>query len=90
MFTVTLTGARLVPLAPILASAGFYPAAPLPMPANSTQTAWSTLTNITGLTAGVTRLGDELSLLYNAQTIASSVFASVVDWVWNGSAFDGS
>jgi hypothetical protein len=88
--TVTLTGARLVPLAPILASAGFYPAAPLPMPANSTQTAWSTLTNITGLTAGVTRLGDELSLLYNAQTIASSVFASVVDWVWNGSAFDGS
>jgi hypothetical protein len=88
--TVTLTGARLVPLAPILASAGFYPVAPLPVPANSTQTAWATLTNITGLTAGVTRLGDELSLLYNAQTIASSVFASVVDWAWNGSAFDGS
>jgi hypothetical protein len=88
--TVTLTGARLVPLAPALASAGFYPAAPLPLPANSTQTAWATLTNITGLTAGVTRLGDELSLLYNAQTIAGSAFASVVDWVWNGSAFDGS
>ena len=88
--TVTLTAAALVPLGPILASAGFYPVTPLPLPANSTQTAWATFTNVTGLTAGVTRLGDELSLLYNAQTIASSAFASIVDWVWNGTAFDGS
>ena len=85
-----LTQAPLVPLGPVLASAGFYPASPLPLPANSTQTAWATFTNITGLVSGTTRLGDELSLLYNAETIASSVFASVVDWVWNGSAFDGS
>ncbi len=88
--TVRLTQAPLVPLGPVLASAGFYPASPLPLPANSTQTAWATFTNITGLVSGTTRLGDELSLLYNAETIASSVFASVVDWVWNGSAFDGS
>ncbi len=88
--TVTLTAAALVPLGPILASAGFYPAAPLPLPANAAQTGWATLTNVTGLTAGVTRLGDELSLLYNAQTIAGSVFAPVVDWVWNGTAFSGS
>jgi IPT/TIG domain len=88
--TVKLTHASLVPLAPILAGAGFYPASPLPLPANSMQTGWATLTNVTGLVAGVTRLGDELSLLYNAETIASSSFASVVDWVWNGSAFDGS
>lgn len=88
--TVTLTGASLIPLAPILAKAGFYPASPLPLPANSTQTAWARFTNVTGLTAGVTRLGDELSLLYDAETIAGSVFASALDWVWNGSAFDGS
>ncbi len=88
--TVKLTQASLVPLGPVLASAGFYPASPLPLPANSTQTAWAAFSNITGLVAGVTRLGDELSLLYTAETIAGSVFAPVVDWVWNGSAFDGS
>jgi len=87
--TVKLTQASLVPLGPVLASAGFYPASPLPLPANSTQTAWATFSNITGLVAGVTRLGDELSLLYSAETIAGSVFAPVVDWVWNGSEFDG-
>jgi hypothetical protein len=87
---VTLTAASLIPLGPVLAGAGFYPASPLPVPANSTQAAWATLTNITGLIAGVTRLGDELSLLYSAETIAGSAFASVVDWVWNGTAFDGS
>ena len=86
--TVQLTNAHLVPLGPVLAAAGFYPASPLPVPANSTQTAWATFTNVTGLVAGVTRLGDELSLLYNAETIASSVFASVVDRVWSGSKFD--
>ena len=88
--TVTLTNAPLLPLGPVLAGAGFYPAAPLPLPANSTQTAWARFTNITGLVAGATRLGDELSLLYSAETISDSVFASVLDWVWDGSAFDGS
>lgn len=87
--TVTLTHARLVPLGPALAAAGFYPGSPLPLPANNTQTAWATFTNVTGLVSGTTRLGDELSLLYSAETIASSVFASIVDWVWNGSKFDG-
>ena len=87
--TVTLTQARLVPLGPALAAAGFYPASPLPIPANSTQTAWATFTNVTGLVAGSTRLGDELSLLYSPDTVASSVFASILDWVWNGSTFNG-
>ena len=87
--TITLTQARLVPLGPPLAAAGFYPASPLPIPANSTQTAWATFTNVTGLVSGSTRLGDELSLLYSPDTVASSVFASILDWVWNGSKFAG-
>jgi hypothetical protein len=87
--TVTLTQARLVPLGPPLAAAGFYPASPLPIPENNTQTAWATFTNVTGLVSGSTRLGDELSLLYSPDTVASSVFASIMDWVWNGSNFDG-
>jgi hypothetical protein len=85
--TTALVNASLVPLAPILAVAGFYPASPLPQPANTTQTAWALLTNVTGLVAGTTRVGDELSLLYNAQTIVNSTLASITDWVWDGSAF---
>ncbi len=85
--TVTLNNASFVLLAPILATAGFYPATPLPVPANNAQTAWAKLTNVTGLIAGTTHLGDELSLLYNAQTIANSVFASMLGTVWNGTTF---
>ena len=86
---VTLAQARLVPLRQALAAAGFYPASPLPIPTNSTQTAWATFTNVTGLVSGSTRLGDELSLLYSAETIASSVFASILDQVWDGLKFGG-
>lgn len=86
---VELPTGTLVAVAPVLAGAGFYPASPLPVPANNTQTAWARFTNITGLVPGVTRLGDELSALYNPQTVATSVFAGVVDWVWNGTAFTG-
>ena len=85
--TVLLTSAHLLPLGPVLASAGFYPTTPLPLPANNTQTAWARYTNITGLIAGTTQLGDELSLLCSAETISGSVFASVLDWIWNGSTF---
>ncbi len=87
--TVSLTGVSFVPVAPILATAGFYPASPLPMPANNTDNAWATFTNITGLVSGVTKLGDELSLLYNAETIANSAFAAIAGRLWNGTAFAG-
>jgi hypothetical protein len=87
--TVALTSASFVLVAPILATAGFYPASPLPMPANNTQTSWAVFTNITGLVSGVTQLGDELSLLYDAETIANSAFAAILDWVWNGTTFAG-
>jgi hypothetical protein len=75
-------------LAPTLANAGYYPAAtPIPIPTNSTVTSWAWLTNTTGLVAGRTELGDELSLLYRQDQIASSVFASMLTWTWNGTAF---
>ncbi len=88
--TVALSNASFVPAAPILATAGFYPPSPLPMPANNTQTGWATLTNVTGLANGVTKLGDELSLLFNQETIANSIFAGILDWVWNGTTFASS
>ena len=59
------------------------------MPSNNTDNAWAAFTNITGLVSGVTKLGDELSLLYNAETIANSAFAAIAGWLWNGTAFAG-
>jgi hypothetical protein len=74
-------------VAPTLANAGYYPAFPLPIPANNTATSWAWLTNTTGLIAGHTELGDELSLLYRQDQIANSVFASMLTWTWNGTQF---
>ncbi|MGO9931209.1 MAG: IPT/TIG domain-containing protein [Steroidobacteraceae bacterium] len=84
---VQLNQVQFVPLAPILAAAGYYSAAPFPVPANSSQTSWAWLTNTTGLVAGVTMLGDELSLLYRQDQIAGSAFAAMLTWTWNGTAF---
>lgn len=80
-------GSSYIFIGPILAVAGFYPVSPIPIPANSTVHNWAWLNNTTGLVAGTTELGDELSLLYRQDQIASSVLASMVGWTWNGSAF---
>jgi hypothetical protein len=82
-----LNDVQFVPLAPILAAAGYYSALPFPVPANTTQTGWTWLTNTTGLVAGVTLLGDELSLLYRQDQIAASAFGAMLTWAWNGTAF---
>jgi hypothetical protein len=84
---VQLDNVEYVPLAAILATAGFYSPSPLPVPANSAQTAWTMLANITGLVAGGTTLGEELSLLYRQDQIAASAFAAMLTWTWNGSTF---
>lgn len=84
---VTINNGTYVPIAPVLAGAGFYQPSPPPQPASNTSTSWAHFTNITGLVTGVTKLGDELSLLYNVSDIASSVFASSLSRVWNGTKF---
>ncbi len=84
---VPVTQVSVVPIAPILAAAGYYSSAPFPVPANSTVTSWAQLVNTTGLVAGQTELGDELSLLYRQDQIAGSVFAAMLTWKWNGAAF---
>lgn len=83
----TLSGAKLVYVAPYLADVGFYPASPMPAPATSADKAWARFTNVTGLVPGVTKFGDELSLLYPTNIIAGSVFAGCLNWVWDGSQF---
>ena len=85
---VQITNASFLPLAPILANAGYFPASPLPLPATSLATpTWARLANTSGLVAGVTKLGDELTLLYRQDQIVNSVFASMLGWTWNGTAF---
>lgn len=87
----TLTGASFVMLNPVLAAAGFYPAAPLPQPANNKAgSGWNHFTNVTGLISGVTKLGDELSLLYSPGALNGSSFATMLGWVWDGQKFSGS
>jgi hypothetical protein len=70
-----------------MAAAGFYQSVPPPQPANVSAVDWARFTNVTGLVAGVTRLGDELSLLYATNEVAASVFAGQLHWKWNGTAF---
>jgi len=84
---IALASAKLVYLAPVMANAGFYPASPLPQPTSMADTSWARLTNVTGLVAGTTKLGDELSLLYSWSAIAGSVFSGMLGQVWNGSEF---
>ncbi len=84
---VALNGAPLVLLASALASAGFY-APPLPAePASADDTAWTRLSNVTGLVPGKTTLGDELNLVYAWSAISGSVFNGMLDWLWNGNEF---
>jgi hypothetical protein len=74
-------------IAPTLATAGYDPAFPVPVPGNSSVTSWAWLTNKTGLVAGSTELGDELRLLYRQDQVANSDFASMLSWTWNGKTF---
>ena len=83
----TMAGAFYVPLAPVLATAGFYSPIPLPLPASNQDVAWTRLANVTSLVPGVTLLGDELARIYTASEISGSIFADKLSWVWNGNAF---
>lgn len=84
---ISLTNQSVVLLQPVLAQAGFYPASPLPQPTTSSDRSWARLTNVTGLQAGVTKLGDELALLFGPTEIAGSAFASALSRTWNGTTF---
>jgi hypothetical protein len=76
-----------VPLTPVLNAAGWYQG-PLTAPTSLANSgAWYRWTNITGLVAGVTRLGDELAQLYTAGQLAQSSVREQDDWIWDGTAF---
>jgi hypothetical protein len=80
-------GRQYVPLAPVMASAGFVPAVPTYMPSSLTDIGWARFNNVTGLVPGVTTLGGELSLLWSPTDIAASALSGMTGNVWNGAAF---
>lgn len=85
--TVALSAVELVYLPPVLAQAGFHPTSSAPQPTSNADHAWATYANTAGLVIGQTRLGDELALVHDWDTIHASVYAQVLDWVWNGVTF---
>jgi len=78
---------NLIPLETVLALTGFVAARPASRPTGRADLSWARMVNISGLLPGVTRLGDELRLVFTAAQIAQSAFATDVDRVWTGTSF---
>lgn len=75
-------------LAPLLNAAGWHqPTGPADPGSISEPGNWNLWRNVTGLVPGATRFGDELRLLYPAQTIVASPVFEQLDFVWNGTEF---
>lgn len=76
------------PVAPLLAGAGWAPAAsPQPPTTSAAPGDGFRFVNITGLVAGQTTLRDELALLWTSDQINASMLRDIVARVWNGTAF---
>jgi hypothetical protein len=84
---VSLPTAQFMVLAPILATAGFYPSSPLPSPTSPSDSKWAVLTNITGLVPEATTLKSELLLLYSLNQLGASALAPYLQLVWDGTTF---
>lgn len=87
MVDVHLGTAELLPLDLMLAPAGYAPPSSIGRPQSRTDYAWARLVNAAGLVPGITSLRDELSLVYSAAAIVGGVFATIADWIWDGTAF---
>lgn len=75
-------------VAPLLAAAGWNHPQPLQAPSSLTERgSLASFVNFTGLVAGETTLGDELSLLYPPAAIARSALANSTALVWDGQQF---
>jgi hypothetical protein len=83
----TVTGASLLPLETVLAGSHLIVVRSTDPPTGRADRAWAQLTAADGLVPGMSRLGDELALVYPPRTIAASALAPVVSWVWNGTRF---
>lgn len=77
-----------VPLDPVLGVAGWTRPSTATAPVTSTDTkGWNVWVNLTGLVAGVSTVGAELSLLYSPGQVAASSVRDYQTWVWDGAAY---
>ena len=77
----------LLPIEAVLESTPFSGGRTAATPTDRADYGWARLTALGGLVPGVTRLGDELSLLWTTDQIAASALSAQVNTIWNGVAF---
>jgi hypothetical protein len=82
-----VTGATLLPIETVLTGSGLSAVRPITVPSGRGDLSWARLAALGGLLPGVTRLGDELALVYTDRQIAASAIATMVNWIWDGTSF---
>lgn len=86
--TASSSARQYQPIAPLLAPAGWYPQTVYTAPASATSLGSLTrFINVTGLVKGVTKLVDELNVLYTRAQVGQSALASQLDYLWDGTTF---
>lgn len=83
----TVTGATMLPIETALAGSGLTAVQMAGPPTGLGDLSWARLAALGGLIPGVTRLGDELALVYPASRISSSALATMTNWLWDGTRF---
>lgn len=79
---------RYLDVAPIMQAAGWIHPQPFTAPASrSERGSLARFVNLTGLVAGETTLGEELTSLYSPAAIGRSALAPVLQWRWDGTTF---
>ncbi|MGE5291715.1 MAG: hypothetical protein ACM3ML_31865 [Micromonosporaceae bacterium] len=83
----TVSGATMLPIETILAGSGLTAVQMAGPPAGRSDLSWARLAALGGLIPAVTRLGDELALIYPASRISGSALAAMTNWLWDGTRF---
>ncbi|QKE84423.1 hypothetical protein [Arthrobacter sp. NEB 688] len=76
-----------VPLETVLAPTTFRCRRVPVAPSGRADHAFARVRSVAGLVPGTSRLGDELALVWSGNDIARSAYASMLDRVWDGTAF---
>lgn len=77
----------MMPLETVLAPTAFRGRRVPVAPVGRADYAFARLTAVAGLVPGVSRLGDELALVWSGEDIRQSAYAAHLDSVWDGSTF---
>ncbi len=89
-FVETAIGATsLLPIDTALVATPFHAQPIAAAPTGRGDYTWARLVAPAGLLPGVSRLGDELALLWTADQVAESAYATHLDAIWDGTAFVG-